>query len=206
MRKWLLLSVLAVGAANADIIPNMVTDPGAVTCAFDMGVNANVCTYQYTATIHSGTMVTGDSSDETDFFTIYDFNGYVPGSAVAPADWAVSAVDVAYTPALINTAAIDDGAIANLTFVYTGASDITDGRTITGFSAKSLYGPATITDWYGSQAHKQGDTPGGVVQNVGPVQVPMPPGNDPGVPEPMSMALLGGGLAALALLPRRFRK
>lgn len=206
MRKFLFLTALAVGAANADIIPNLAVGPGAVTCAFDMSLMSNVCTYNYTATLHSQTKVTG-AADEPEFFTIYDFNGYIAGTGTSPADWSFSTAGSGLTPDMINIGAKDDPAIPNLTWTYTGSSDITDGRTITGFSAKSFFGPATVTDWYSSQAHKQGDTPGGIVQNVGPVQVPQPPQNEPGdVPEPVTMALLGGGLIAMGLLPRRFRK
>jgi hypothetical protein len=206
MRKFLFLTALAVGAAYADIIPNLAVGPGAVTCSFDMALSANVCTYNYTATLHSQTMVTA-APDEAEFFTIYDFNGFISGTDTSPAGWAFSSSGSGQTPDMIAIGAKDDPAIPNLTWTYTGGSNITDGSTISGFSAKSFFGPATVTDWYSSQAHKQGDTPGGIVQNVGPVQVPQPPQNEPGdVPEPMSMALLGGGLIAMGLLPRRFRK
>src|SRR5215203_2229641 len=133
MRKFLLMSVFAVGAANADIVPNLAAGPGAVTCAFDMGLDANVCTFQYTATLHSETMVTGDNSNSeaADFFTIYDFHGYVDGSAVAPDDWEFSVTTPNYEH--LNVGSKDDGAVPNLTFLYTGTTDITDGRTISGF-------------------------------------------------------------------------
>jgi hypothetical protein len=203
MKKLLLMTALAVGAANADIVPNLA---GTVTCDFDGGLGSNVCTYNYSATIHSQTQVTG-AQDEDEFFTIYDFNGYVAGSGVAPTDWVFSTAGLGQTPDMINIGSKDDAGIPNLTFTYVGAASITDGRTVSGFQAKSLFGPTTVADWYSSQAHKQGDTPGSIVQNVGQVQVPQPGQNEPGdVPEPMSMALLGGGLAALGLLPRRFKK
>ncbi len=206
MKKLLLLSALAIGAANADIVPNLLVGPGTVSCDFDVALG-QVCTYNYTATLHSQTMVTG-AQDEAEYFTIYDFNGYIPGTvASADPDWTAESNNSGLTPDLIAIGARDDVGIANLTFTYIGASDIKDGRTFIGFSAQSIYGPATTTDWYSSQAHKQGDTPGGIVQNVGQVQVPLNPLGEPGdVPEPMSMMLFGGGLAAMGLLPRRLKK
>lgn len=199
MKKLLLMTVLAVGAANADIIPNLT---GLVTCGFEGG--QNVCTYSYTATLHNETKLTA-AKDEDEFFTIYDFAGFI--SASAPTGWLFSTTASGRTPDMIAIGAKDDPAIENLTFTYVGATDIAGGTAISGFDAKSRFGPATVADWYSSQAHKQGDTPGSIVQNVGQVQVPLPGQDEPGdVPEPMSMALLGGGLAALGLLPSRFKK
>jgi hypothetical protein len=206
MKRVLLMTVLAVGAVNADIIPNLASGPGAVSCDFDMSVGAPVCTYQYTATVHSQAQLTA-AKDEAEFFTIYDFNGYLDGTGVAPTGWVFSTEFLGQTPGMIAIGANDSDSVPNLTFTYVGGENITDGRTISGFSAKSIFGPATVDGWYSSQSHKQGDTPGSIAQNVGQVQVPQPPQSEPGdVPEPMSMALLGGGLAALGLLPRRFKK
>src|SRR5437868_15443200 len=53
-----------------------------------------------------------------DFFTIYDFDGLVAGSIVAPTDWAATIVKNGPTPA--GTSPADDPLIDNITFVYKG--------------------------------------------------------------------------------------
>lgn len=212
MRKLLLLSVLAVGSVYGDIIPNLQITPGGVVCGLEGGLPS--CTFNYTATLHQSAKLTNETPFD-EYFTIYDFNGYIDGSAVAPAGWQVVVNGSGWTPSLINISSgttpadEDDSRIPNLTFVYTGGADIAGGMTFTGFSAKSFNGPSTVPDYFASQATKgPGDNEDSQVQNVGFVDVPNPedfPG-DVIVPEPMSMALLGGGLLAIAVLPRRFKK
>src|SRR5512132_3026371 len=104
MKKVLFLTALAVGAANADIVPNLAAGNGGVTCAFDVGFGTNVCTFNYTATIHSETKLTA-ADDDPEFFTIYDFNGYIDGSGVAPAGWEFSTSGLGLTPSRINIGA-----------------------------------------------------------------------------------------------------
>lgn len=196
MKKLALLTVLAVGAANADIIPNLET---VVNCG------PGCTTYNYSVTLNENTVLTA-ASDGADYFTIYDFGGYIVGSIMAPLGWTASAQASGTTPAPINAV---DGPLTNLTFTYTGASDVTSSANpITGFSANSR-SSSFLTGVYSSFAHKAptSDVPGGNDYGYGEVLVPAPgPGDDTGVPEPMSMMLLGGGLGALGLLPRRFKK
>ena len=54
------------------------------------------------------------------FFTVYDFNGYVPNSAEAPAGWALSVSKMGPTPDRLNPQ--DDPLLDNLTFKYTGST------------------------------------------------------------------------------------
>ena len=78
----------------------------------------------------------GDSLATGDFFRIYDFNGYVPGSITAPANWTASVALVNNVPppdVVLNHG--DDPAIQNLIFTYTGASPLLAGTVVSGFSA-----------------------------------------------------------------------
>src|ERR1700736_5702725 len=85
-RAFLALVAMAV-IARADIIPS-----------FDSIVpNGSNFQFNYTA------VVTGDQRVEAgDFFTIYDFNGLVPNSAITPADWSFSSAFIGLTPSQTN--------------------------------------------------------------------------------------------------------
>jgi hypothetical protein len=52
------------------------------------------------------------------FFTIYDFTGYIAGSAKVPAGWKVSVQSIGYTPSTQRPS--DSAKLQNLTFYYAG--------------------------------------------------------------------------------------
>jgi hypothetical protein len=196
MKKFFLVGLFAVAAANASISPDLVVSGG--VCVEE----GALCRYEYTASLPTGHYV-----EEGDFFTVYDFGGFA-GGIMNPAGWSGAAALVGTTPtnpsATPNT---DNPDVTNITWTYTGATKLNAGDfPISGFSALSTYRFATIGE-YASQAHRV--TPPSTVglpdSKVGPVGVPFPTGSEPGdIPEPMSMALLGSGLTALGLL--RLRK
>jgi hypothetical protein len=146
-----------------------------------------------------------------DYFTIYDFNGLVAGSIVAPDGWTPSVTKVGPTPERLNPE--DDPGIDNLTFRYDGPIQI--GQLGLGnFWAVSTYGEAEASFFTGRNP-RAGD--GTVDRNITETIVPTgsvvpPPGEDPpppppsGVPEPATLALAGLGLpliGAARLLRRR---
>src|SRR5687768_16081334 len=91
MRKFLLISALAVGTVYADIIPELVS-------ISPCGSGCN--TYSYEVSLNDRTMVTAED-DPADYFTIYDFAGYITGSIAAPTGWVGSAQGQGLTPSPI---------------------------------------------------------------------------------------------------------
>jgi hypothetical protein len=100
------------------------------------------------------------------FFTIYDFVGYIPGSAAAPANWSVSVQLTGYTPSGVTPT--DSAAIVNLTFYYTG-SGITGAADLGSFSAHST-DESSATGTYTYQALNVGS--GLADSGIGSAKVP----------------------------------
>jgi hypothetical protein len=133
-----------------------------------------------------------------DFFTIHDFNGFVPGTNAQPGDWDFASPGEGPFPfnpgppsQLVKPD--DDKDIPNLNWTYKGnklsavGSDFVVGL----FSAKSIYGdkgPGSFT----SQIHRSFDD----LVDVGgtPTDIPVPPGH---APEPTALLMMGIGLPLL---------
>jgi hypothetical protein len=141
-----------------------------------------------------------------DYFTIFDFDGFVAGSEMSSgsahsADWAFTASNVGPTPA--GTIPDDSGSITNISWRYNGPEINIDASVGLGnFWALSLYGETTDS-WF---AASTGSTSGPADNNITPTTVPVPtrPGTPPpGVPEPATLLLAGLGLPLAAALRRR---
>ena len=189
------IGLLAIGTspARADIIPAL----DSVTPA---GSNF---LWSYHADLHESQRLDASLS-YSDFFTIYDFAGYVPGSATAPADWIVSSSNVGLTPSGANPFPPADAAgIPNLTWTFTGATIIGNGGPVPGFfTAISTSSQLTVGSYTSRSTNNTSSTPpnGLPGDNSGYVSVP-------DAPEPCTMALLGLGAAPLlGGLRRRGRK
>ena len=106
------------------------------------------------------------------FFTIYDFVGYVPGSATAPPGWKVQ---VAFT-GLTNRTQIptDSPSIVNLTFVYVGPPLSDRGPlNLSGFSALSKYDAVNPDGSFTYQGEVDGFSgQAGMDAGVGSIEVP----------------------------------
>jgi hypothetical protein len=123
-----------------------------------------------------------------DFFTIYDFAGFVPGTNLQPANWTFSSALTGAVPSGTTTT-VDNPAVPNLTWTYGGASRIDDGS-LGAFSAISTLG-GTTGDFFAAQNTQTitgiGPTP---ASNIFPISVPA--AAPVVVPEPGTLALLGG--------------
>jgi len=138
-----------------------------------------------------------------DYFTIYNFDGFVPGSAVVDgtpyaANWSFATSNVGPTPA--GVLPTDNPLIPNLNWTYNGAQLGLDSSLGLGnFWAMSLY-PTTTDSWFTAQT---GTVSGATDNNITPTTVPVPTAPPPGVPEPATLVLAGLGLPLLALVRKR---
>lgn len=179
-------ALLIGNAVQADIIPVFnVATPTVGGCEFSYNVG-----------------VADDSRVNTgDFFTIYDFNGYIAGSEFAPVDWAISVQALGITPP--SQIVIDGAAVVNITFEYTGLAPIIGPVNPVGgvgaFGAESVFCGESAGGQYASSTHK--NNPGGADDNT-------PQANQgflvtPAVPETSSLMLLVPGLVPLGMMLRR---
>jgi hypothetical protein len=106
------------------------------------------------------TVESGTTAPNPDFFTIFNFDGFVPNSATSPAGWTFSTSTNGVTPlrggkAVVNPEDIEG--IPNLTWSRTGPA-LKGPVEITGFSARTKTA-GTMVGEYGSQVTR---TPGTV--------------------------------------------
>jgi hypothetical protein len=135
-----------------------------------------------------------------DYFTIYDFGGYIAGSAKVlspyPDDsakgyWTVSSSKVGPTPERLNPQ--DDPAIDNLTWTYNGPTIPAGKVTLGNFVATSLFQESQISFFTATNPRAAGgERDNNITETLTPVGSIVPPA--PGVPEPTTLALAGLGL------------
>jgi len=132
-----------------------------------------------------------------DYFTIYDFSGYVPGSESGAANWNFSTAPTGVSPA--DLLPVDNPTVPNLTWTYAGPT-LTGQTGLGNFWAISPYGTGTEAD-FTARSHNPvyGTNDSNITSTTVPVQVPVPPG----VPEPTTLILAGLGLPFVRFLRRR---
>jgi hypothetical protein len=192
MTNWIKKAVAAVAiaagicsSAQAGLLPTQVS------------VDPEAGNYRWTYAI---VLPTDMKLQSGNYFTIYDFAGYVPGGESAPAGWSLTTSNTGVTPSQLLPN--DDPNIVNLTWTYTGEPQF--GQVGLGnFWAVSTHGNRA-EDSFTALTNRASD--GLADSNVTTTDVPV--GNDvpPPVPEPTTLALAGLGLPLVGLVRRMRRK
>ena len=165
--------------------------------------------YKYTY----GVVLTSDSKlNPGDFFTLFDFKGFVPGSSMQPADFTFSSAMTGGNAS--QTVPNDDPTLPNLTWTYTGTSALEGQVGLGDFSVISTNGPIGNNADFSSMTHSSSttDPEKNVTSTLSPGDAKTVPGNGtpppapPGVPEPSAMILAGLGLPVLSLYLIRRRR
>ena len=176
--------LLLAGTSQAGLLPVDV----------NVGREGTHTRFDYSVILQSDTVLrTGD------YFTVYDFAGFVPNSNTQPANFSFTTATTGKTPAHVQPS--DDPSIPNLTFTYTGSDTEVGELALGSFTALSRY-TRTREDYFTGQTHRELD--GHLNSNITDTLVPVPC-HPPAVPEPASIVLLALGLP-LALGVRAFRK
>ena len=164
MRKLYSLGFFAAAilalAARADIIPSITTSTDITP------VGGGDFSWNYSATLTQDENVV-----RHDFFTIYDFAGYVPGGNTQPAGWTFSAALIGKTPGKVNP--IDNPHLFNLTWTYTGPTQI-GPQSLGIFSAVSNTNLSRSGEFAAEATKNSGDHAGTKIDNIGNIAVPIP--------------------------------
>jgi len=159
-----------------------------------------------------GVMLTSNSTlQKGDQFVIYDFNGFVDGSAQQPTGFAFSTANTGGNPG--RTVPNDNPEMPNLVWTYNGDTPLVGQIGLGNFTALSTKPEASVTTDFVSRTQVEdpnGDVrdednithtkaPSGTDIQPPPVDNPPPVVEPPsGVPEPSSMILLACGLPLVA--------
>ncbi len=144
-------------SASADIIPTF-DSTASVGPNFQWNYSANATLDQR---VQSG-----------DYFTIYDFGGFVPGSNAQPMDWTFSSSLIGTTPSTVLP--MDDAGVFNLTWTYIGQESIVGPNALGIFSAVSNTNQQRTDNFAASATRNGGGNDGTPVDNIGSVAVPVP--------------------------------
>ena len=207
-----LVGVAAIGVriAQADIVLSSalvqtgaacspVCAPGDVEWTYLAGVSQNERVSSAGAVPTAAPDAAGPSNTFEDFFTLYDFVGYIPGSETHPVGWAFEGALVGSTPT--DVLASDAPLIPNLTWCYTGAADLIGPQLLGLFSARTTATGQT-DGAYAASATNFGSAFGAQDNKLSRTITPLAE-----IPEPTTLLLLGSGLLTMCTaLGRQLRR
>ncbi|HZT43934.1 MAG TPA: hypothetical protein VFA07_17340 [Chthonomonadaceae bacterium] len=183
------IGLLAIGAtqARADIVPqtpSITPTEGGYTWTYDVQLANDY------------------SVRRNNFFTIVDFNGFVPGTNFQPSNWVFSSAGVGTMPSGFSVK--DNPSIPDLTWTYTGSTIGPGPADLGNFGAVSIYNLEKLSFYTAVTNSYVAGKPGTGVNlpNLGVVYTPSIK-SAIFVPEVGSLALLLPGLAPLALVLRK---
>lgn len=186
--KWISRIVLAAIASVTATTAHAGLLPVSVTVLPD-GDN-----YRWTYAI---VLPTDSKLQAGNYFTIYDFHGYIPGGESAPEGWVFESANVGPTPNLVRPNDLAD--VPNLTWRYTGPTIPSGQIGLGNFWAMSTIGEVNSNSF---TAITNRTSDGLVDTNITETDVPAPPTTptDPNlVPEPTTLLLAGLGLPLVGL-------
>jgi hypothetical protein len=167
MRKMCTLGLMAFSAttlaAYADVIPTLssITPSG------------SDFTWNYSANVTADQRV-----EHNDFFTIYDFGSFVPGSNTQPTGWMFSSSLLGSTPSFLTARDYarlhDNPSVLNLTWTYIGQNPIIGPDFLGIFSVTNNTNQLTTGQFASQATHNGGPYNGGKSPNLGDVSVPVP--------------------------------
>jgi hypothetical protein len=195
----LLLLTLGTGKASAELLVELAS-------ATQVGSE-----FQYDYRVR---LVPTQQINNGDFFTIYDFEGFLAGSNAQPTGWDFVSQLAGVNPPMVNPP--DDSNIPNVTWTYTGSSPLTaptgvmDPIDVGVFSSRSSLDTVSLSNVaYQTHQSQSGPIPGAQVNTITSAQIPRQGGVaivPQSTPEPRTVVLLTIGLVGMVFCGARRRK